>query len=84
MSNEKLHKAKKNKNDEYYTFLNDIEKELYSYIGFLKGKKVLCPCDKKESNFVLFFENQIKNSIGLGIEIRYSSSDFRSEDQKEN
>ena len=44
-SNSNLHKAKKAKNDEFYTRLEDIEKELTHYEGQFKGKIVLCNCD---------------------------------------
>lgn len=44
-SNSNLHKAKKAKNDEFYTRLEDIEKELTHYEGQFKDKIVLCNCD---------------------------------------
>ena len=37
-----LHSAKKAKNDEFYTQLSDIEKELKNYKRSFKGKIVLC------------------------------------------
>ena len=40
-----LHKAKDVKNDEFYTQLTDIEKELIHYKHHFKGKTVLCNCD---------------------------------------
>lgn len=40
-----LHEAKKNKNDEFYTQLSDIENELKHYKEHFKGKVVLCNCD---------------------------------------
>ena len=43
--NSNLNKAKKAKNDEFYTQLEDIEKELIHYEGQFKGKIVLCNCD---------------------------------------
>jgi len=43
--NSNLHVAKRNKNDEFYTQLTDIEKELYHYREYFKGKIVLCNCD---------------------------------------
>ena len=42
MANETLKSAKKNKNDEFYTQLSDIEKELAHYKQHFKGKIVLC------------------------------------------
>ncbi len=44
--NSKLHKAKKTKNDEFYTRLEDIVAELKYYKPHFKGKVVYCPCDK--------------------------------------
>lgn len=40
-----LSKAKNNKNDEFYTQLSDIEKELKFYKNCFKNKVVLCNCD---------------------------------------
>lgn len=43
--NSNLHKAKDAKNDEFYTQLTDISKELMHYTEHFKGKIVLCNCD---------------------------------------
>ena len=40
-----LHKAKGIKNDEFYTLLSDIEKELSHYLRHFKDKIVYCNCD---------------------------------------
>ena len=45
MGNTNLKLAKKNKNDEFYTQLSDIENELKHYKDFFKDKVVLCNCD---------------------------------------
>ncbi len=51
-----LHKAKKSKNDEFYTQLSDIEKELGYYKEYFKDKIVFCNCDDpEESNFFKYF-----------------------------
>ena len=56
MSNTNLKTAKKNKNDEFYTLLEDIEKEMRYYKDFFKGKVVYCNCDDaRESNFFKYF-----------------------------
>lgn len=61
--NENLIKAKKAKNDEFYTRYEDIEKEMQHYD--LKGMRVYCPCDDfRWSNFVKYFKD---NYIKLGI-----------------
>ena len=55
-NNANLHNAKSTKNDEFYTQLVDVEKELKHYKAFFKGKKVLCNCnDSKLSAFFKYF-----------------------------
>ena len=39
--NKNLHKAKTQKNDEFYTQISDIEKELKYYTQYFKGVVVL-------------------------------------------
>ena len=54
--NGNLHAAKVAKNDEFYTMLTDIEKEMSHYKDFFKGKVVYCNCDDaRESNFFKYF-----------------------------
>lgn len=51
-SNSSLHAARAAKNDEFYTQISDIEKELRHYKDHLKGKVIFCNCDDPEwSNF---------------------------------
>ena len=58
MSNKNLHEAKKAKNNEFYTQLPDIEKELKHYRQHFKDKIVYCNCDHpNKSNFVKYFED---------------------------
>jgi hypothetical protein len=60
-----LDAAKKNKNDEFYTQLADIEAELRHYRSHFKGKTVLCNCDDPyESNFFRYFAMNFRR---LGI-----------------
>ena len=55
-SNKYMHIAKNEKNDEFYTLLSDIEKELKHYKKHFKGKTVLCNCDDpRVSNFFHYF-----------------------------
>lgn len=57
--------AKKAKQDEFYTQLNDISSELKHYKKQLHGKTVLCNCDDPfESNFFKYFALNF-NSLGL-------------------
>ena len=65
MQNKDLEKAKKDKNDEFYTQLEDIEKELKNYREQFKDKTVLCNCDDPyESNFFKYFAMNF-NYLGL-------------------
>jgi hypothetical protein len=65
LPNKNLTQAKKAKNDEFYTQLTDIEKELSHYTKHFKDKVVLCNCDDPfESNFFRYF---VLNFNRLGI-----------------
>ncbi len=56
MANKTLQAARKEKNDEFYTQLADIENELKHYRQHFEGKTVLCNCDDPyESNFFKYF-----------------------------
>lgn len=60
MANTNLGRAKKAKNDEFYTQYSDIESEMNAYIEFNKNvfrdKTILLPCDDPEwSNFTRYF-----------------------------
>lgn len=55
--NKVLHKANRTKQDEFYTQITDIEKELKHYRSFFKGKTIFCNCDDPDtSNFWRYFE----------------------------
>jgi len=65
MANERFDNAKRNKNDEFYTQLVDIEKELKYYKEYFKDKIVFCNCDDPyESNFFKYFAMNF-NYLGL-------------------
>lgn len=54
--NSNLHKARKNKNDEFYTKNTDIERELKHYRDKFRGKVVYCNCDDPvTSEFYRYF-----------------------------
>ena len=59
---EKFNKAKKAKNDEFYTQYSDIEKELehYDKDKFI-DKVIYLPCDRPESNFVAYFKEHYED-----------------------
>lgn len=62
-----LHRAKKEKNDEFYTQLIDIENELQYYTDYFKGKIVYCNCDSHESNFFIYFKSHYQSLNLKGI-----------------
>ena len=59
---EKLNKAKKEKNDEFYTQYSDIKKELehYDKDKFI-DKVIYLPCDRQISNFVAYFKEHYED-----------------------
>ena len=60
-----LDQAKQNRNDEFYTQLCDIERELVNYEGHFRGKTVFCNCDNPTtSNFYRYFVQNFK-TLGL-------------------
>ena len=66
--NTNLNNAKKAKNDEFYTRLEDIKKELNNYDpAVFKDKVILCNCDDPhKSNFWIFFHMNF-NRLGLNF-----------------
>jgi len=69
MANKNLTKAKKAKNDEFYTQYSDIQKEVEAYLEYdaetFKGKVVYSNCDDPfESNFFRYFVLNF-NKLGL-------------------
>lgn len=76
MPNDALLNAKKQKNDEFYTLYEYIQKEINAYLEYnpdtFKGKTILCPCDDPEwSNFTKFFAQNFRK---LGIKKLISTS----------
>lgn len=65
MKTSKLLIAKKNKKDEFYTLLEDIDRELKHYKNYFKDKIIYCPCDDPlKSNFYKYFSENFKE-LGL-------------------
>ncbi|KKQ51176.1 MAG: hypothetical protein UT40_C0025G0004 [Candidatus Woesebacteria bacterium GW2011_GWA1_39_21b] len=63
--NSNLHKAGREKKDEFYTQLTDIEKELRHYKDQFRNRVVYCNCDDPfESNFFKYFAANF-NALGL-------------------
>ena len=63
-ANANLNKAKKAKNDEFYTRYEDIEVEVMEYKEQFQDKIVYLPCDSLKSEFWSFFINNFQ-SFGL-------------------
>lgn len=77
-SNKVLKRAKREKIDEFYTRLTDIEKELRHYRKHFWGKTVLCNCDDPHrSNFFKYFVANF-NQLGLKklISTCYAEQEF--------
>lgn len=65
MTNSLLSKAKKSKNDEFFTQRMDIENELQYYTSHFRDKVVYCNCDDPAvSNFFRYFYDNFEN-LGL-------------------
>ena len=65
MANANLTQAKRAKQDEFYTELTDIERELSHYKEHFRGKTVLCNCDDPYvSNFFRYFAYNFEH-LGL-------------------
>lgn len=65
MSNQNLLTAKNKKNDEFYTRLEDIQKELDNYKEYFKNKTIYCNCDDiYSSNFYKYFKDNF-NKLGI-------------------
>lgn len=59
--NKNLLEAKQAKNDEFYTRLEDIAKEVVHYKDKLEGRVVYCCCDDyRWSNFVKYFKEHFQ------------------------
>ncbi len=57
--------------DEFYTMYKDVVRELHKYD--FRGKKIICPCDTKESNIYKYLKD-------CYYDVRYSNKDWRSVD----
>ena len=74
--NRSLHAAKSSKQDEFYTQLPDIEKELRHYKAHFKGKTVFCNCDDPRISH--FFRHFLNSFEQLGLK-RLITTSYRNE-----
>ena len=85
MSNRKLHKAKKVKNDEYYTLYEDIAEEMDYFKDKFDNKTIFFPCDDPQySNFFKFFVNKFEEYNICKMYFLYLGADFAYEVNKTN
>jgi hypothetical protein len=63
--NKLLRKANKAKNDEFYTQLSDIEKELRHYTTHFKDKVVFCNCDDPRVSYFFHYFSYNYEKLGL-------------------
>ncbi len=76
MPNQDLRNARRNRNDEFYTQFEDIERELKHYRKHFENKVVYCNCDDPYiSNFFEYFARDFEN-LGLKklITTRYKNT----------
>lgn len=76
MGTEHLKQGKIKKDDEFYTYYEDIEIELLHYKEQLRNKTIYCPCDAEWSNFFKYFYNNFeKLELKKLITSNYSIND---------
>ena len=75
--NDVLQRAKDNKNDEFYTRMIDIEKEMPLHFNDFKDKTIYCCCDDyRWSNFILYFKDHfVESGIKKLIATNYDNGD---------
>lgn len=80
VKNRSLHAAKATKQDEFYTQLSDIEKEMRHYTGHFKNKTVFSNCDDPNSShfFHYFSHNFEKLKLKRLITTCYKNCDANS------
>lgn len=78
--NSNLHKAKKAKNDEFMTRLEDIENECQHYIKHFENQWIYLPCDTEQSNFWKYFVdhfNEFKLRHLTATHINFEGQSYR-------
>ena len=62
-NNDNLHKALKNKDDEFYTYYEDIAAELINYIPHFIGKKIFLNCNDADMDKSGFWDYLVDNFV---------------------
>lgn len=60
-NNDNLHKALKNKDDEFYTYYSDVESEIKNYITHFINKTVLLNCNDADDDKSAFWDYFVDN-----------------------
>ncbi len=68
-----LNKARKSKNDEFYTKMEDVKFTLDIFKYRFVGKKIICPCDGLESEFYIYLK---ENGFDVTVAQRYEDVDY--------
>lgn len=76
-----INRAKKQRLDEFWTLYETIEKEIPYYKNELKGKRIYCNCDSRESNFFKYFTTNFDKYQLRAL--LTSQKDFRSQESIE-
>ena len=63
--NRSLKRARKEKNDEFYTQLKDVEKEMKHYWNHFRGKTVYCNCDDPRASKFFYYFSYNFEKLGL-------------------
>ena len=87
MTNKNLNRAKKVKNDEFYTRVEDIALEVSNYKDYFRGKSVLCNCNDVGSSFWQYFHNNfhelgLKNLIAASYGTNATKVEYNSSESK--
>ena len=75
MTNKNLNRAKRVKNNEFYTIIEDIALEVSKYSSYFQGKSVLCNCNDVGSAFQQYFKDNF-HELGLNnlIAVSYGTN----------
>ena len=87
MTNKNLNRAKRVKNDEFYTRVEDIALEVSKYKDYFRGKSVLCNCNDVNSSFWQYFYNNfhelgLKNLIAVSYGTNATKIEYNSSESK--
>lgn len=66
-NNDNLHKALKNKDDEFYTYYEDVEIELKNYTKYFLNKVIFLNCNDADSNKSAFWDYFVNNFKIFGL-----------------